>query len=329
MKEAILQMLIENQGEYVSGEKISKTLHVTRTAIWKQINNLKQEGYEIDSSPRLGYRLLSRPDILRPEEIKIGLGTKILGREIYAFEQVDSTNDLAKKKAAEGVSHGTVVVADRQLKGRGRLGRPWASPPGSGLWLSVVLRPPLKPFLAPQLIFVSAVAVCRSIRDYTGLSATIKWPNDILLNGKKVCGILTELSAEIDIINYIIIGIGINVNQEMDHFPPELQEKAISLAWAGKTKYNRVGLMQAVLKELEKEYELYLTEGFSAVLKHWRSLNSTLGQEVMVSSTGESFRGIAEDINEEGCLMVRTKEGKLCSVMVGDVSLRGKDGRYL
>ncbi|MBZ4652757.1 MAG: birA [Peptococcaceae bacterium] len=329
MKQAILQMLIENQGEYVSGEQISKTLHVTRTAIWKQINNLKQEGYEIDSSPRLGYRLLSRPDILKPEEIKIGLATEILGRELYVFEQVNSTNDLAKKKAAEGASHGTVVVADQQLSGRGRLGRPWASPPGTGLWFSVVLRPPLKPFLAPQLIFVSAVAVCRAIRDYTGLPVTIKWPNDILFSGKKVCGILTELSAEIDIINYVVVGIGINVNQEMADFPPELQEKAISLAVAGNTTYNRVGLLKAILKELEKEYEIYLTEGFPAVLKHWRSLTSTLGQEVMVSSTEESFSGIAEDINEEGCLVVRTKEGKLRSVMVGDVSLRGKDGRYL
>ncbi|QNB45981.1 biotin--[acetyl-CoA-carboxylase] ligase [Thermanaerosceptrum fracticalcis] len=329
MKQAILQMLIENQGEYVSGEQISKTLHVTRTAIWKQIKNLKQEGYEIDSSPRLGYRLLSRPDILKPEEIKIGLATEILGRELYVFEQVNSTNDLAKKKAAEGASHGTVVVADQQLSGRGRLGRPWASPPGTGLWFSVVLRPPLKPFLAPQLIFVSAVAVCHAIRDYTGLPVTIKWPNDILFSGKKVCGILTELSAEIDIINYVVIGIGINVNQEMADFPPELQEKAISLAVAGNTKYNRVGLLKAILKELEKEYEIYLTEGFPAVLKHWRSLTSTLGQEVMVSSTDETFTGVAEDINGEGCLLVRTEDGNVRSVMVGDVSLRGKEGHYL
>ncbi len=329
MKQAILQMLIENQGEYVSGEQLSKTLNVTRTAIWKHINNLKQEGYEIDSSPRLGYRLLSRPDALRLEEIKIGLETKKLGQELYVFDQVNSTNDLAKRKGAEGVPHGTVFVAEQQVKGRGRMNRPWSSPPGTGLWFSVVLRPPIKPALAPQLTFVTAVAVCRAIRDYTGLPVTIKWPNDILLQGRKVCGILTELSAEIDLINYVVIGIGVNVNQEMDDFTPEIQERAISLAAAGNTRYNRVRLLQTILKELEKEYEIYLTEGFPAVLKHWRGLTSTLGQEVMVSSPEESFTGVAEDINQEGCLVVRTGDGSLRSVMVGDVSLRGKDGRYL
>ncbi len=324
MKQNILQILIDHQGCFVSGEEISKTLSVSRTAIWKHINSLKGEGYDIKALPRNGYCLKIRPDILSLEEINIGLQTSVLGKTLHVFDEVSSTNDLLKKMAAEGAAEGTVVLAEHQIKGRGRMGRPWLAPKGGGLWFSLVLRPALKPFQASQLIFVSAVGVCRALRKYTGLPVAVKWPNDLLLDGKKVCGILTELSAEIDLINYIVIGIGINVNQQVWELPPELQHIAGSLAMSAGHSFNRAGLLRSLLFELEQEYHDYLARGFDAVLQRWRQLDSTLGHEVIITSGGESFTGVARDIDEMGRLLVKTPEGDLRQVMAGDVSLRKK-----
>lgn len=320
MRQAILKLLLEREGQYVSGEEISTKLSVSRTAIWKQINIIKEKGYIIESSPRVGYRLLERPDILVPEELKILLPTPGFVREIHVYDQLSSTNDLAKKMAAEGAGEGTVVIAEQQLKGRGRMGRPWFSRPGSGLWFSLILRPDIPPYQAPRLIFVIAVAVCRALRLHTALEAAIKWPNDILISGKKVCGILTEMSAEIDKLDYVVAGIGINVR--FTELSPELRETAIALEEAGAKNLRRTNLLMSVLKELETEYKSYLTAGFPGVLKRWRQYDCTLGHEVMVSSQEESYSGRAVDINEEGCLMVKTTQGEIHTVVVGDVSLR-------
>jgi len=329
MKQEILRLLIESRGKFISGEEISRRMSVSRTAIWKQINNLKDEGYVIESVHRQGYRLLEYPDTINKEELKLRLGTEIFGRAVHVYEEVSSTNDFAKKLAAEGAPEGTIVIAERQLQGKGRMGRAWVSPAQKGIWFTFVLRPRLLPSLATQLIFVSAVGVCRALRKFTGLDVTIKWPNDLVISGKKVCGILTELSAEIDMINYVVVGVGINSNHKEDDFPDDIKEKAVSLAIAAGRNFRRTDLLVEILRELEDEYKNYLKYGFDEVIARWKELNSTLGQEVMVSSGEERYNGIARNINDDGCLLVERTDGTLSVVMVGDVSVRGTEGSYI
>ncbi|MCR4441189.1 MAG: biotin--[acetyl-CoA-carboxylase] ligase [Peptococcaceae bacterium] len=323
MKQEILRMLIEKRGNYLSGEEISRLLGVSRVAVWKQVNALRQEGYNIESSPKQGYRIVELPDILSKEEITIGLAGQDFIKEAAVFEQVSSTNDLAKAMAAQGSPEGTLVVADKQTKGKGRMGRSWESPSGKGLYFSLVLKPKIKPVHAPQLTLVAAVAVCRAIRGLTKLPVTIKWPNDILLEDKKVCGILTEMSSEIDQINYIVLGIGVNVNQGKDDFPENLRDKAISLAAAAGCLFRRVALLLEIVKELRTVYRLYQREGFAVIVESWIKMNSTLGREVFVSSHGEQYCGTAEGIDEQGRLLVRKGDGTLETLVAGDISLRG------
>ena len=323
MKKTVLQVLLEHQGEYVSGEEISDLLQVSRTAVWKHIQSLKEAGYKINSSSGKGYCLLERPDLLTPLEIKTGLKTEFLGHNSLCYTTLDSTNETAKKEALADAPEGTVVVAEQQQQGKGRLERNWFSPPELGLWFSVILRPQIELVQASQLTFVSAVAVCQALRTVTGLSVMIKWPNDLLYRGKKLCGILTELGAEIEEINYLVVGIGLNVNQQAKDFPPEIRKTATSLALASGRSWQRVELLRAILEEYEKQYQIYLQKGFAQTLLLWRELNVTLGQEVTVSTREESFVGIAEDINEAGCLLIRKASGELETLIAGDVSLRG------
>lgn len=322
MKQGILKLLLEREGQYISGEEISNYFNVSRTAIWKQIKTLKEAGYIIDSSPRQGYKLLEKPDIVVPEEIRILLDTKIFGNKVYVYDSLDSTNDMAKKMASQGAEEGTIITAERQLKGKGRLGRSWVSDPGAGIWFSVVFRPQIKPYHASRLTFVIAVAVCKALRKSTGLPIMIKWPNDLLLEKKKICGILTELSAEIDQINYIVAGIGVNVNQGKEDFPPEIRDTAGSLAGLSGHTYRRTPILTAILKELEEHYLMFLKGEFPQIVNLWREMSCTLGNEVYVSSKEEQFFGFALDVNEEGHLLVKTKDGKIRQVMAGDVSLR-------
>ncbi|MDD2402292.1 MAG: biotin--[acetyl-CoA-carboxylase] ligase [Clostridia bacterium] len=323
MKNSILRMLMNKEGDYISGEKISNDLSVSRTAIWKHINTLKKEGYNIISLPRKGYCIEKRSDIISSVEIGTGLETKVVGQNLFCFSSVDSTNKVAKNEAAKGCQEGTVVVADKQDEGKGRLNRNWVSPSGRGLWFSIVLRPDIDPPRASQLTFVSAVAVCRSLQTLTGLELNIKWPNDILFKGKKVCGILTELSAEIDKVNYVVVGIGININHTIDDFPLELRDTATSLTQISGQNYNRPALLRSILLEYEKQYFDYQEKGFMQILDSWRKLNTTLGKKVKVNTREESYYGVAEDINEEGCLIVRKESGEVVELMAGDVSLRG------
>ena len=328
MKKDILKHLLENQGKYVSGEELSSLFGVSRTAIWKHINSIKNDGYPVVSSPRRGYCLTGRPDVLNAQEVKINLAADIIGQLVYFYEKVDSTNEIVKKMAAEGLPEGTVVIAEQQLCGKGRIGRNWVSPAGVGIWFSLLLRPGIKPHVAPQLSLACAAAVCRAIRRFTGLDVRIKWPNDLLIGQKKVCGILTELSAEIDMVNYVIVGIGINVNQKEKDFSCEIKDTATSLSEIAGHDFRRVELLREVLAEIERTYLEYLTSGFPGVLRQWRELCSTLGQEVSVISTGENFSGLAEDIDENGHLLVRMANRELRAVVAGDVSIRRRDGQY-
>ncbi|MCX7780958.1 MAG: biotin--[acetyl-CoA-carboxylase] ligase [Negativicutes bacterium] len=323
MRDKILELLKSNES-YLSGEDISRRMDVSRTAIWKHIQALKQEGYDIESHPRLGYRLRQIPDRLLPEEIRPRLNTVKIGRGgIHYFSEVASTNNEAKKLAAAGCAEGTIVLAEAQNGGRGRLSRGWFSPFARGIWLSVVLRPPFSPQEAPKCTMMAAVAVNRAIRRVAGIESGIKWPNDILCGGKKLVGILTEMSAEMDAINHIVIGIGMNVNIAPEDFPPDLAPIATSLAAEAGKPVSRLELLAAVLAELDKIYQHATAYGFGEVLQRWRQESVTLGQEVTVLGVSKQFSGLAVDIDEDGALLVKTPDG-IEKVLAGDVSIRPK-----
>ncbi len=322
MRKEVLRLLRNQTEGYLSGEEISRRLDVSRTAIWKHMQALKEEGYKIESHARRGYRLCSVPDLLLAEEIRNGLRTKLIGQNgIVHLEEVDSTNNIAKQLAAKGCEEGLIVVAEEQTLGRGRLARGWFSPYGKGVWFSVVLRPPFAPQEAPKCTLLAAVAVARALREISGVECGIKWPNDILFQGRKLVGILTEMSAEMDAINHVVIGMGINVNIKPEEFPKELEEIAVSLAALSGREFSRILILQAILVHLEGLYQEVLQKGFAPVLDAWRSLSLTLGQEVRVMGLKDEFSGVARDIDDDGALLVETAEG-LKRVLTGDVSIR-------
>lgn len=321
MRTRILQLLRQHEGGYLSGEDLSRLLTVSRTAIWKHIQSLKNEGYDIEAHPRLGYALRQAPDLLLPEEIKGSLETQVLGRHIHYFADIDSTNNEAKKLAAQGAAEGTIVVSEAQNTGRGRLARGWYSPAFKGIWLSVILRPPFPPMEAPKCTLMAAVALTRAIRMTGQVPCGIKWPNDILWEGKKLVGILTEMSAEMDAINYVVMGMGVNVNIEQADFPEELQPIASSLLLASGRPVSRLELLCSILAELERLYQQVNQEGFAPVLEEWRSLSVTLGQAVNVLAPNEQYSGTAVDIDEDGALLIDTGAG-IRKVIAGDVSIR-------
>lgn len=271
VKSEILALLKKNQPGFVSGEEISDSLQVSRTAIWKHIKALREDGYVIESHPRVGYRLVSVPDRLYPDEITTHLRTRLIGKSVVYFPETVSTNDAAKELAAAGIPEGTLVVTEEQTGGRGRLGRAWHSPAGRGIWLSVILRPDINPMDAPKITLLTAVALARTLAAYPGIKPGIKWPNDILVEGRKIAGILTEMNAELDRVNFIVLGIGININTSLKEFPAELRDTATSLYTAAGRHWDRLEFLAKMLENLEELY-LMLTQGrFPAIIKEWKS----------------------------------------------------------
>ncbi|WXJ80831.1 Bifunctional ligase/repressor BirA [Moorella humiferrea] len=321
-KHQVLDYLRRHRGEYISGEELSRQLAITRTAVWKHIQALRREGYRIDAQTRRGYCLLGTPDCLYPEEVAVGLKTSWLGRQLYYYDEVGSTNQVAKELADNGAPEGTVVVAEAQSGGRGRRGRLWLSPPQKGIWFSLIFRPRVAPTQASQLTLLAAVAVAAAVRKYTGLPPGIKWPNDILLGGRKVCGILTEIKAEMDAVEYIVQGIGLNVNAEADDFTPDVRPYATSLFLELGRRVARLPLFQEMLYQLEKWYERWQEEGFEPVRSAWKEASVTLGREVAVNSWREVTTGVAVDIDVEGALKVRTAGGEVRRFTSGEVTLR-------
>ncbi|MGI6065063.1 MAG: biotin--[acetyl-CoA-carboxylase] ligase [Bacillota bacterium] len=319
MKNEVLRLLKQSSG-YLSGEEISSLLGVSRTAVWKHIKTLKAEGYKIDSQTKTGYRLIQVPDCLYPAEVREFLSTRILGGEIFYLPSVSSTNREAREKAENGAQDGAVVLAESQTAGRGRLGREWYSPAQTGLWMSVILRPKIVPADAPKLTLITATAVAEAIIMETGLNPGIKWPNDILLNRKKVCGILTEMKADMDRVHYVVVGMGLNISQEI--FPEDIREIATSLTLEAEKKFNRAKIAGAVLNSLEKYYFKWINDGFSAIRNEWKRHSVNLGQKVTVNTLGEVVEGIAEDIDENGLLVVRKIGGSIKKITAGDVTLR-------
>ncbi|MDY4920748.1 MAG: biotin--[acetyl-CoA-carboxylase] ligase [Phascolarctobacterium sp.] len=331
MRKRILELLRKSGTEPLSGEEISRQLEVSRTAIWKHIQTLKNEGYAIESIPKKGYVLREAPNRLFPQEILSRLQTKWLAHNICYRDTVDSSNNLAKALANEGCENGLLVVAEEQGAGKGRLSRGWISPYAKGIWFSVVLKPPFLPQEASKCTLLAAVAVVKAINKIAGVNAAIKWPNDVLLLGRKLVGILTEMNAEFGHINYVVIGIGINTNATPDDYPEEVKALAVSVADAATEPFTRVQLLCDILKNMEELYDKACNEGFAPVLEEWRQYSCTLGQEVKVIAPDMTYFGTAEDIDEEGLLIVRKEDGSLEKVVAGDVSIRpaaAKNGAY-
>lgn len=323
MRNEILDYFRKANGAFVSGEQISKDLNVSRTAIWKHIKVLKERGYIFESSTRKGYRLIYAPNLLTPLELEGVLHTETFGRRVVYMSCTTSTNEEAKRIAREGAEEGTVVIAEEQTGGHGRLTRSFYCPFAKGIWFSLILRPKFFPMEASKCTLLAAVGVCRGIRRLGLADAGIKWPNDILYHGKKLVGILTEMSASMEKIDYIIMGIGINTGMKKSEFPESFREGATSFLNEG-IDVSRKDLLAAILAELEKEYDIAQTQGFDKVLEDWKSLSVTIGQEVRVIFDDESYTGKAVDIDKDGCLLVDTGK-QVERVIAGDVSIRPID----
>ena len=325
-EELILSFLTEGGDEFISGAALSDKLGLSRTAVWKHVESLRKLGYRIEAAPARGYRLVEVPDRLTSLELAPLLATHDLGRVLHYEESLPSTNARAYELANEGAFHGEVVLTEQQTAGKGRRGRTWVSPPGKNLYFSAILRPELPPQRAPELTLVAAVALCETLRE-AGAKATIKWPNDVQIDGKKVAGILTELSADTERVHFVILGIGVNLNAQPSDFPPELAELATSVEICRGQPVPRALFAAALWTRLEQWLDAHADEGFGPVREAWKAMASTLGQDVLVRGEQRELRGIAEDLDDSGALLLRTPDGKLERVLAGDVEqVRSRKG---
>ncbi len=316
-EEMILSFLAEGGDEFVSGAALSDKLGLSRTAVWKHVERLRELGYRIEALPARGYRLLEVPDRLTALELLPLLSTRELGRTVHHFESTESTNRVAFELAHDGAFHGEVVIAEAQTAGKGRRGRSWSSPPGKNLYASLILRPEIPPARAPELTLVSAVALTETLRE-GGADARIKWPNDVQVAGRKVAGILTELYADVERVQFVVVGLGVNLNADAGDFPLDVAELATSLKQARGAAVPRALFTAALLTRLERWLDTWAEQGFAPVRAAWRSLSSTLGHEVLVRSERQALRGVAEDIDDSGALLVRVAD-RLERVLAGDV----------
>jgi len=319
--ERVLSLLQERRDSFVSGAELSRMMDISRSAVWKQITSLRNLGYEISAEPSKGYRLEAAPDALIPAEIRQGLATRVIGSKLVCLRETASTNTVAFRMAEEGSPEGTAVIADCQTGGKGRLGRTWASPPGVNLYCSVILRPPIQPMAAPQLTFLSVVALARAIERLTPLSPRIKWPNDILIDGKKVAGLLNEMSAETDKVNFVVLGIGVNLNMTSDQFPADLRHPATSLFIESGTRVRRTDFARCLFQELDEVYGQFLREGYGPVRQEWLQRSRLAGEPVTVTESGRVTRGRVVGIDEYGALLLEGEDGATLQVLAGDVRL--------
>ena len=318
----ILRLFREAGSGFVSGELISRELQISRTAVWKHIKGLRDAGYIVEAIPSRGYHLLSSTDILSVDEVREKLSTARIGRHLVCLPETASTNADAFRLAEAGAEEGMTVIADAQSGGKGRRGRVWSSPAGVNLYCSVVLRPAILPHEAPQLTFLSAVAVARAIEKTTALKPEIKWPNDVLINGRKVAGLLNEMSAETDGINFVILGIGINLNMRLLQFPADLRSPATSLLLEQGHPVNRAQFAARVLGELDCLYADFLQHGFGPVRGEWQQRCNANGRMVVVSEAGlESVRGLFDGVDGDGALLVRFPDGTVERILNGDVKV--------
>lgn len=323
--------LLRNSADYVSGQQLCDQFGVSRTAVWKVINQLKEEGYQIESVSRKGYRLLESPaDILSQSEIASRLQTKWAGKKLYYVDSTGSTNTDAKRFAEEGDPHGTTVVADMQTAGKGRRGRKWQSPSGINTYFTILLKPDFAPDKASMLTLVMALSVAEAIEEITELKAEIKWPNDIVVNKKKVVGMLTEMSTtpEMDEIQYVVVGVGVNVNMgSIEEFPDEIRKTATSLRIESGKQINRAVLVEHILERFEQNYEKFeQTLDLSGLLDAYQSHLVNVDAQVRVLDPAGEYTGISHGINTTGELIVEKEDGSIVNVYAGEVSVRGLYG---
>ncbi|MFF2887559.1 biotin--[acetyl-CoA-carboxylase] ligase [Paenibacillus sp. NPDC057967] len=315
----LLDLLKRHPDQYVSGAMMSQELKVSRTAVWKQIRKLEAAGYEIEASTKLGYRLVYSPDKLSSDMLT-GPGTAArFGQTVHYYEQVKSTQDSARELAESGAPEGTLVLAEEQTGGRGRMGRGWVSPQGKGIWMSMVMRPHVPIHCAPQLTLLTAVALCRSLRRLTQLPIGIKWPNDLLIHRKKISGILLESAAEDERLKYIIAGIGISVNLSEGDYPEELLVKATSLRIEAGQPFNRRQIVTEFLQEWETLYDLFLQEGFSAIAALWESLSVSIGQKVRLVTPQGELEGTPVGLDESGAIRIERADGSLVTIFSAEM----------
>lgn len=325
IKQVILKAFHDHPGRFISGEELSQTCGCSRTAVWKHIEELRKDGYEVEAVRKSGYRLLGAPDRLSAAEITAGLDTDRMGQHVIAHDEVVSTQPLAHDAAARGAKEGTLVLAELQTGGKGRLGRPWHSPKGTGIWMSLIIRPAIPLPKTPQMTLLTAVSVARAIREETGLPVKIKWPNDIFIGDKKVCGILTELNAESDRVNYLVIGIGLNGNSVAEDFPEELARIATSLRIESGEPIKRARFIQQFCRIFEEEYDHYLAHGFARAKAEWEKHSYTIGRWVNVQTISQRLEGRAVGLDEEGVLMVEDQDGAIHKVYSADVNYRANE----
>ncbi len=317
MDEKILNFFKKSKDGYVSGEDLSEAFGISRTAVWKHIERLREEGYEIVASPHLGYKLVSVPDRLTEIELKWQLKTKVIGKKIYSYKETGSTNDAAHSLAASGETEGAVVIAEYQTRGRGRLGRKWVSPRARGAYFSIILRPDILPRDLSLITLVSSLSIAKTIREVVGLPALIKWPNDILVNQRKVCGILTELNGEADKINFVIVGIGININTKKELLPGN----ATSLSIEKGREISRLEFMKNILRGFDKYYKIFNSGRIDAIIKEYKKLSAILDRQVQINYHNQSVSGHAVDVDKEGALILRMDSGFCERVLAGDVMI--------
>ncbi|WP_282935602.1 biotin--[acetyl-CoA-carboxylase] ligase [Paenibacillus sp. RC67] len=328
INEQLIRMFEERPQQFLSGEEISTKLNCSRTAIWKHIERLRQEGYEFEAVSRKGYRLTAKPEKLDVQDILKRLETSVLGRTIHYYDEVDSTQTVARSLVSQGAEEGTLVVAEQQTAGRGRLGRKWHSPKGKGLWMSLVLKPRIPLQFTPQLTLLIAVALCRALRQITALPIGIKWPNDLLIEGKKISGILLESSAEDENVQHVVAGVGISVNLTAEDYPDdELRAKATSLAIEAGKKLDRTDILCQFLKELETVYALYHEQGFAPIKLLWEALSVSLHRPVTCQTPKGLLEGYAVGIDDSGALTVRLSDGSTTQWYSGDIQFVAPEKR--
>jgi BirA family biotin operon repressor/biotin-[acetyl-CoA-carboxylase] ligase len=322
LRAKLLEAFSKADGEFLSGQKISEYIGCSRTAVWKHIEELRKEGYELEAVRRLGYRITKKPDKISSNEIQLGLKTKMMGRNIHFEEAVTSTQKIAQSLANDGVPEGTIVVADQQTKGRGRMARAWYSPSGTGIWMSMVIRPNIPVNTTPQLTLLTAVAIVQAIEELTPLKPDIKWPNDIMINGKKIVGILTELQAEADQVHSVIIGTGINVNQKKEQFPEDLQNIATSILIETGEAWERAQFIQTILLKFEGLYSIFLSQGFKPIKLLWEGYAISINKKMIARTLKGTVEGRAIGIDDDGVLLIETEDRSIERIYSADIELK-------
>ena len=318
-RDPILSLFRRNLGEFVSGREISAELNVSRAAVWKQVEQLRDLGFEIEAQRSRGYRLLSGPDVLLGAELERGLQTGIVGRSLICLEELDSTNAKARQLAEDGALDGTVVIADRQSAGRGRLGRRWESPPSVNLYCSILLRPQIPVQQAPQLTFLSAVAVAETLNHLYQITARVKWPNDILVGGAKIAGLLNEMNAETEQIHFVVLGVGVNLNMTTEQFPAELLYPATSVYLERGQAIDRAAFVRDFLQRLDAHYQEFLAEGFVPIRRRWEALCDLLNCRVQVDQNPGLLQGVVVGLDMDGALRLQLDDGQVERILAGDV----------